>query len=175
MFRPPPGSTPPVPLLPHSSLFRSIAGLLFCYLAAIILGVIDAAFLQNLRDLPWFGLPAAPALDLACSPILIVPFLIATIASNIKLVGLITSAQRTNDVNWRRPDMASIRGGIVADSIGNISAGVLGGVGTAVGAGNIGLAAATGATSRTRSEEHTSELQSLMRISYAVFCLKKKK
>src|SRR3546814_10704368 len=28
---------------------------------------------------------------------------------------------------------------------------------------------------QTRSEEHTSELQSLMRISYAVFCLKKKK
>src|SRR3546814_4871748 len=28
---------------------------------------------------------------------------------------------------------------------------------------------------RSRSEEHTSELQSLMRISYAVFCLKKKK
>src|SRR3546814_4399720 len=28
---------------------------------------------------------------------------------------------------------------------------------------------------RPRSEEHTSELQSLMRISYAVFCLKKKK
>src|SRR3546814_8056052 len=30
-------------------------------------------------------------------------------------------------------------------------------------------------TQTTRSEEHTSELQSLMRISYAVFCLKKKK
>src|SRR3546814_3253463 len=30
-------------------------------------------------------------------------------------------------------------------------------------------------TSFARSEEHTSELQSLMRISYAVFCLKKKK
>src|SRR3546814_9925462 len=29
--------------------------------------------------------------------------------------------------------------------------------------------------SDVRSEEHTSELQSLMRISYAVFCLKKKK
>src|SRR3546814_2164189 len=28
---------------------------------------------------------------------------------------------------------------------------------------------------KPRSEEHTSELQSLMRISYAVFCLKKKK
>src|SRR3546814_4690187 len=30
-------------------------------------------------------------------------------------------------------------------------------------------------SAHTRSEEHTSELQSLMRISYAVFCLKKKK
>src|SRR3546814_1307313 len=29
-------------------------------------------------------------------------------------------------------------------------------------------------SAQTRSEEHTSELQSLMRISYAVFCLKKK-
>src|SRR3546814_9580979 len=32
-----------------------------------------------------------------------------------------------------------------------------------------------GDAKRLRSEEHTSELQSLMRISYAVFCLKKKK
>src|SRR3546814_4075013 len=32
-----------------------------------------------------------------------------------------------------------------------------------------------GFTHSCRSEEHTSELQSLMRISYAVFCLKKKK
>src|SRR3546814_2484132 len=32
-----------------------------------------------------------------------------------------------------------------------------------------------GCTLPARSEEHTSELQSLMRISYAVFCLKKKK
>src|SRR3546814_6836639 len=32
-----------------------------------------------------------------------------------------------------------------------------------------------GTHQRSRSEEHTSELQSLMRISYAVFCLKKKK
>src|SRR3546814_2001779 len=34
---------------------------------------------------------------------------------------------------------------------------------------------ALAAVSSLRSEEHTSELQSLMRISYAVFCLKKKK
>src|SRR3546814_9249772 len=36
------------------------------------------------------------------------------------------------------------------------------------------LTTASGAKMGKRSEEHTSELQSLMRISYAVFCLKKK-
>src|SRR3546814_7992886 len=42
---------------------------------------------------------------------------------------------------------------------------------------NVRFAAANGANGAViaaRSEEHTSELQSLMRISYAVFCLKKK-
>src|SRR3546814_15237012 len=46
-------------------------------------------------------------------------------------------------------------------------------------AGELGLTGAAAdqaiAVMRGRSEEHTSELQSLMRISYAVFCLKKKK
>src|SRR3546814_10686064 len=49
---------------------------------------------------------------------------------------------------------------------GEVDRGILAcgtGVGTAI------------AASKVRSEEHTSELQSLMRISYAVFCLKKKK
>src|SRR3546814_3230245 len=43
--------------------------------------------------------------------------------------------------------------------------------------GNIGdwLAFQGASYFRSRSEEHTSELQSLMRISYAVFCLKKTK
>src|SRR3546814_10343064 len=38
-----------------------------------------------------------------------------------------------------------------------------------------GARACPGYRADDRSEEHTSELQSLMRISYAVFCLKKKK
>src|SRR3546814_2308094 len=43
-----------------------------------------------------------------------------------------------------------------------------------VGRHRTGIRRGTPSTSSGRSEEHTSELQSLMRISYAVFCLKKK-
>src|SRR3546814_8156069 len=41
--------------------------------------------------------------------------------------------------------------------------------------GRVAMGDWTDAMEEGRSEEHTSELQSLMRISYAVFCLKKKK
>src|SRR3546814_4819016 len=40
---------------------------------------------------------------------------------------------------------------------------------------HLGHGRSLGEARGVRSEEHTSELQSLMRISYAVFCLKKKK
>src|SRR3546814_6571023 len=43
------------------------------------------------------------------------------------------------------------------------------------GAAKAGNRASRSTSAARRSEEHTSELQSLMRISYAVFCLKKKK
>src|SRR3546814_10118967 len=58
------------------------------------------------------------------------------------------------------------------------------GSGAIIAAGGCGCGLRRGASRRAltvtasdeaRSEEHTSELQSLMRISYAVFCLKKKK
>src|SRR3546814_9050994 len=49
------------------------------------------------------------------------------------------------------------------------------GCSTASGSSRPSSCIATGRSAPSRSEEHTSELQSLMRISYAVFCLKKKK
>src|SRR3546814_5885302 len=58
-------------------------------------------------------------------------------------------------------------GGIGAPG-GGAGAGMVGSVG-----GMVGSVPGVGAGGG-RSEEHTSELQSLMRISYAVFCLKKK-
>src|SRR3546814_7925478 len=47
-------------------------------------------------------------------------------------------------------------------------------IGLVISLGFVHLSAPDLALTQIRSEEHTSELQSLMRISYAVFCLKKK-
>src|SRR3546814_7613525 len=60
-------------------------------------------------------------------------------------------------------------------SIGRAAALILARRGANVVVADIVEAAAEETVRLIRSEEHTSELQSLMRISYAVFCLKKKK
>src|SRR3546814_3953576 len=89
-------------------------------------------------------------------------------------VGLLIGVER----GWRmRGEAAGHRvAGIRTFAILGLLGGVLGLVGTRLGAaapavGSLGVVAVLA----LRSEEHTSELQSLMRISYAVFCLKKKK
>src|SRR3546814_3201980 len=57
---------------------------------------------------------------------------------------------------------------------GGIAAGIVRGI-VDVGHRAASMARRREESASERSEEHTSELQSLMRISYAVFCLKKKK
>src|SRR3546814_4398657 len=68
---------------------------------------------------------------------------------------------------------------VVADAVGLAFDGIEASGQTALARKQIKIAAgvveAGTVAAMRRSEEHTSELQSLMRISYAVFCLKKKK
>src|SRR3546814_5896339 len=71
-------------------------------------------------------------------------------------------------------DSRYVRGASVVDDSSSSSSGVLGiGTGTNVSIDNSNPAYPVVNATYTRSEEHTSELQSLMRISYAVFCLQK--
>src|SRR3546814_1830983 len=70
-------------------------------------------------------------------------------------------------------------GDVVAGLVGGFAGGVhraFDGVAGVIGGGGGRIGGVVGGSGgRIRSEEHTSELQSLMRNSYAVFCLKKKK
>src|SRR3546814_6026968 len=73
----------------------------------------------------------------------------------------------------KRPDAPAITG--TSEHIQDIPPGGNKAVLTLADGSKISLNEVSGGTLAMRSEEHTSELQSLMRISYAVFCLKKKK
>src|SRR3546814_9513354 len=85
--------------------------------------------------------------------------------------------------NVRRNDRIVTNGGLVgvvtkvSDTDDLLTLEVAAGVKVQVARGMIAEVRGKGqpVASKPRSEEHTSELQSLMRISYAVFCLKKKK
>src|SRR3546814_10218103 len=70
----------------------------------------------------------------------------------------------------------SVGAAIVTAATASATVAIAATVVTAAAIGVVTVASVVRATvSAKRSEEHTSELQSLMRISYAVFCLKKKK
>src|SRR3546814_6069429 len=88
--------------------------------------------------------------------------------SNLR-TGMWKASKRPCPLRQLRRDVSRMRGGLQESSAEPVRAYL-----PATGAKQQ-LYAALGLSLRAlRSEEHTSELQSLMRISYAVFCLKKK-
>lgn len=129
-------------------LYATAAGMGLGYLAGAAAGLLDATTAQRVGELPLFGMLALPAEGLRFELALVMPFFAAALASAVKETGLVTSCQKTNDASWKRPDMRSTSGGIVASGVGNLAAGALGGVGLGISGGSVGLAAATGATSR---------------------------
>jgi NCS2 family nucleobase:cation symporter-2 len=95
-----------------------------------------------------FSLPRRVPGGMAFSLVLLGPFLIASVSSMLKTVGDLTLCEKINDANWKRTDMKSVSGGILAGSIGTTLAALLGAVGQSTFSSNVGLSMATGATSR---------------------------
>ncbi len=129
-------------------LYATAIGFVIGYLASGYFGLFDPAQFDDLKDMPILGFQSFSFPRLSFDVALVLPFVIATLAANLSDAGLIVSSQKTNDANWKRPDTKSLGGGIVAAGVSNIASGVLGGVGTNMSGGSIGLASATGVTSR---------------------------
>ena len=79
---------------------------------------------------------------------LVIPFLLAGLASLIKTVGDLSTAQKINDATWVTPNMTTIRGGVLADALAVLSAGLIGGMAQSTSSSNVGVSLATGVTSR---------------------------
>jgi NCS2 family nucleobase:cation symporter-2 len=65
-----------------------------------------------------------------------------------RTVGVITTCQKINDAEWKRPELKSIQGGILAGGIGCMLGGLLGVIGMNTAPSLVGVSKATGAMSR---------------------------
>jgi NCS2 family nucleobase:cation symporter-2 len=131
-----------------TKLFCALIGMIVGYVAAAFLGVLPAADLDRLRAAALFRLPDVGHVRWAFDAELIVPFAVAAVAASLRAMGDVTICQKTNDAAWTRPDMRSISGGALANGLTTMLAGLLGSIGTNTSTSNVGLAAATGVTSR---------------------------
>ena len=129
-------------------LFCALLGIIGGYAAAGMLGVLPAAEFVRVMQAPLVGVPAVGSVGWSFDMALVIPFAVAAMAALLKTVGDLTTAQRLNDADWVRPDLRGISRGALANGIGSALAGVLGTTGLNASTANIGLAGATGVTSR---------------------------
>lgn len=130
-------------------LYPVLLGLVAGFASALMLGVLTWPQLQNSLSAPLFSLPHREQVALSLVPGFILTFLVASLSSMLKTIGDITLCQKINNANWRRTEMRSVSGGILAGSICSTFSGLMGGMGQSTFSSNVGLSMATGVTSRT--------------------------
>lgn len=131
-----------------AKLLCSLIGLTAGLCAAALIGLIKPETVDIARSAPWTALPWPHVASRHFDPALVPAFLAAGIAAAIRTVAVVTICQRINDADWHRPDMHSIRKGILADGLGCVIGGVLGAPGMNISPSLVGLSNASGATSR---------------------------
>jgi xanthine permease XanP len=129
-------------------LYSVLIGMVIGYIAAYLLGILDSSHIDEILQAPLVAFPDLSYFGLSFSFVLLVPFLIAITCSSLKSVGDITTCQKINDLEWKRPDMKNIGGGILADGLSAIISGLVGAMGQSTSSSNVGLSIGTGATSR---------------------------
>jgi len=130
-------------------LYPVLIGLMVGYSLSYALGLFPAERLQHIGAEPFVGLPQRAAWGFAFDLSLLPVFLIAVLASGLKSVGDLTLCQKISDADWKRTDMPSVSGGLLAGAIGTTLSGLFGGLGQSPFSSNVGLSLATGATSRS--------------------------
>jgi xanthine permease XanP len=138
------------PLKLFSLLFGMIVGYFTAWILTQMTGVplLTPSDLHRISMQPILALPKVLHAFPVFSWSLAIPFLLAAFSSYIKAVGNITTCQQINDKDWKRVEMKSISGGLLANAAGTVTSGLFGGMSMETSTSNVGLSAATGATSR---------------------------
>lgn len=129
-------------------LFCALIGMLVGYATAAAVGILGASQITPVLIAPIVTIPRPPRVGWTFDAALAVPFVVAALGSVVRVMGDLTITQKMNDAEWVRPDMAALERGVLANGLTNVLAGLLGTVGVSTYTSSIGLAGATGVTSR---------------------------
>jgi len=127
---------------------------LFGLAAGILAGVAMAALCGRLAGGELFATVPVVALPTLAVPVftfdagLLVVVIVVALLGQFDTFASTVIVDRMDDADWHRPDMKMAGGGVMANGLGNIVSGVLGGMTTGASSANIGLAHATRSTSR---------------------------
>jgi len=129
-------------------LFCALLGMIGGYALAAMYGLLTVEDLARSMSASLVGFPAIGSLGWSFDSAFIIPFAVGAVASCLKTVGDLTTAQKINDADWVRPDLTNIGRGTLANGIGSALSGLFGTVGMNTSSANIGVSGATGVTSR---------------------------
>jgi NCS2 family nucleobase:cation symporter-2 len=129
-------------------LFCALIGMVAGYAAAAASGLLTAAELRAVQSAELVSMPGLATFGWSWDSSLALAFGIAAVANCVRTIGDVTICQKINDADWVRPDMRSISGGALASGLTNVLGGALGSHGASTYTSSVGLAAATGVTSR---------------------------
>lgn len=129
-------------------LLCSLFGIAIGFITAMLFGIVPASSIELFKSSALFALPDPSFISYSFNASLVPAFLTAGIAASLRTIGVVTTAEKINDSDWRRPDFGPIKKGMLADGIGCMLGGLMGAPGMNATPGIVGLSQAAGSTSR---------------------------
>ena len=133
----------------YARMFCALIGLIVGYAASAAFGVLDMSAAIPGEGLAMLHLPDFGHIGYQFDALVLAPFVVAALASTLRVMGDVTNAQRLNDKEWVRPEFRSLAGGAAGNGLGTVVCGLLGCLGSNSYSSCVGLSAATGITSRS--------------------------
>jgi len=136
------------------SVWGNVRMKLFGLAAGIVAGVAVAAICGRLTGMELFAtasvvaLPTLPVPSFSVAPELLIVVVVVTLLGQFDTFASTVIVDRMDDADWHRPDMKVAGGGVMANGLGNIITGLIGGMPNGASSANIGLSHATRSTSR---------------------------
>lgn len=133
----------------YGKMFCVLIGIVVGYVVSFAIGILDLSTIVPNSGVVLFRLPRLDHVGFSFDAYLLAPFMVASLAATLRVMGDISNAQRLNDSDWVRPSFTSLAGGVSANGIAMIFCGLVGSFGINSYSSSIGLSGATGVTSRS--------------------------